>query len=604
MSNKHDRDEDENDHDNGYGNDDGSNDGDGGKIIVGTPRDDLLSGKKHDDRVIGNGGDDLIAGGRGSDTVAFSGTRDDYRVDLLAYGTVKVTDLRDGSPDGTDYVLSDVEWFEFVRGSSPDRYSAADVLNDRPRAAADAVSVGESGGTVLAAALLANDVEFDPVDTLTLVSVQGAASGTVSLDADGDVVYAPVAGLALGLGETATDTFTYTVRDAAGLESTATATVTVVGENGAPTAVADGGDVDEDLTWSGNVFANDTDPDAGTVFGVAGLAAGEFHVMQGQFGTLKLWADGSCTYMADRSNGMILGESGSDSFTYEMSDGQGGTTTGTFAVTVHGQDEHLVGTDALDLLVGGRGADILEGRGGRDVLHGGKGGDRLLGEGGNDILDGGQGWDTLEGGVGNDLYRLRDGDDTVVELVGEGIDSVYTGGDFDLADGVAVERIVAVGATGRELAGNEFANMLFGGAGDDRLSGEGGADALRGREGDDALDGGAGRDVLIGGDGADTFVFAEAIHSTLAQADRILDFDSAGGDLIDLSGIDALLGTDGDQAFTFIGTDAFTGAGGELRLKVIPGYAQVFADIDGDRDAEFSITLRGNVAPTADDVLL
>ena len=357
MSNNHDRDEDENDHDNGYGND--------GRTIVGTPRDDLLSGRRGDDRVIGNGGDDLIAGGAGSDTVVFSGTRDDYRVDLLPYGTVKVTDLRDGSPDGTDYVLSDVEWFEFVGGSSADRYSAADVLNDRPRAAADAVSVGESGGTVLAAALLANDVEFDPVDTLTLVSVQGAASGTVSLDADGNVVYAPVAGLALGLGETATDTFTYTVRDAAGLESTATATVTVVGENGAPTAVADGGDVDEDFTWSGNVFDNDTDLDAGTVLGVAGLAAGQFKTIEGQFGTLKLWADGSCAYTADRSNDMILGESGSDSFTYEVSDGQGGIATASFAINVRGQDEHLIGDESSERLFGGRGADTLEGRDGR-----------------------------------------------------------------------------------------------------------------------------------------------------------------------------------------------------------------------------------------------
>ena len=146
--------------------------------------------------------------------------------------------------------------------------------------------------------------------------------------------------------------------------------------------------------------------------------------------------------------------------------------------------------------------------------------------------------------------------------------------------------------------------MLFGAFGDDLILGEGGLDILRGRDGDDTLDGGAGRDALVGGAGADTFVFADATHATAVQPDRIFDFDGAAGDLIDLSGIDALLGTDGDQAFSFLGADAFTSAGGELRVKNISGYTQVFADLDGDAAADFSVTLRGNDALAADDFLL
>jgi Ca2+-binding RTX toxin-like protein len=68
--------------------------------------------------------------------------------------------------------------------------------------------------------------------------------------------------------------------------------------------------------------------------------------------------------------------------------------------------------------------------------------------------------------------------------------------------------------------------------GNDSLYGEGNIDKLYGEEGDDLLDGGLGLDFLYGGSGADSFVLKSGNGS-----DYILDFNSAEGDKLALSGL-------------------------------------------------------------------
>jgi hypothetical protein len=87
-------------------------------------------------------------------------------------------------------------------------------------------------------------------------------------------------------------------------------------------------------------------------------------------------------------------------------------------------------------------------------------------------------------------------------------------------------------------------------------------------------------------------------HSTHDERDQIRDFDAAQGDRIDLMALDARPGG-ADDAFTFIGASAFSGAGGELAWRLAGSKTLVLADLDGDRLAEFEIQLSGAQALTA-----
>lgn len=152
------------------------------------------------------------------------------------------------------------------------------------------------------------------------------------------------------------------------------------------------------------------------------------------------------------------------------------------------------------------------------------------------------------------------------------------------------------------LAGTSLGDVILGFAGNDRLQGFGGADWL---------DGGPGGDVLVGGAGADTFVFAAPAESLghpprsdgkKSMPDMIADFET-GVDRIDLSAIDAIDGTPANDAFTFIGTAAFTGQAGQLRYDQDGGQVRIFADVDGDAFADFEIVAATPILQATDFVL-
>src|SRR5207248_6034002 len=122
------------------------------------------------------------------------------------------------------------------------------------------------------------DTDVDAGDTKTVVAVnaQSAAVGTpialasgalVTVQADGSYRYDPNGQFeSLHAGQTATDTFTYTLADAAGATSTAAVTITIQGANDAPLAVNDAISTTEDqglVILATGVLANDTDADAG-----------------------------------------------------------------------------------------------------------------------------------------------------------------------------------------------------------------------------------------------------------------------------------------------------------------------------------------------------
>ena len=121
--------------------------------------------------------------------------------------------------------------------------------------------------------------------------------------------------------------------------------------------------------------------------------------------------------------------------------------------------------------------------------------------------------------------KISSGDNAFTELSSlmaqYSLDAVNSGTFEQYAEALGKEAMEKLGhKTGTEkddtLYGNELANFITGGAGDDAISGYGGNDILHGGAGNDTLQGGAGKDTLAGGAGddrlnggseADTYVF-------------------------------------------------------------------------------------------------
>ncbi len=260
------------------------------------------------------------------------------------------------------------------------------------------------------------------------------------------------------------------------------------------------------------------------------------------------------------------------------------TLRATFVLPLH--VEAVVATDATarnftgntldNLLLGNAGADTLTGGTGNDTLYGGDGVDRML------------------GGFGDDEYVVTLGD-VVFEAAGQGIDLVSARDGVAYVLGLYIENLFLEGATLLNGTGNTLDNVIEGNGNANILNGLIGNDDLAGNGGNDTLIGGAGADTLFGGADNDHFRFALATDSTLLASDRITDF-TAGQDRIDLSLIDANSALVGNQAFTYIGALAFTGAG-QLRAASIGGtlYA-VEGDVDGG-GADFRIIVDSATGP-------
>jgi len=84
----------------------------------------------------------------------------------------------------------------------------------------------------------------------------------------------------------------------------------------------------------------------------------------------------------------------------------------------------------------------------------------------------------------------------------------------------------------------------------------------------------------------------------------IRDFSRAQGDRIDLSTIDANGTLAGNGAFSFIGTAAFGGTAGQLRISAAGADLLVSGDVNGDRKADFVIRLENVASLAAGDFVL
>jgi len=254
--------------------------------------------------------------------------------------------------------------------------------------------------------------------------------------------------------------------------------------------------------------------------------------------------------------------------------------------------DSLTGDGALNTLRGMNGNDVLNGGAGWDTLEGGNGDDQLNGDAGGDTLRGGAGADQLAGGDGIDIASYYDSTAGVtINLQTQ----VNTGG---TAQGDTIANDVET------INGSTHNDVMTGNAQSNTLLGFFGADTLNGGDGGDVLRGGHGADTLNGGNGADYFSYTSVSDSTASAADTIQDFQ-AGTDLISVWLIDADgNGANGDTAFSFIGTSAFSGTAGQLRYEISGSKTTVSADVNGDSVADFVIRLDGAIALQASDFVL
>jgi hypothetical protein len=264
-----------------------------------------------------------------------------------------------------------------------------------------------------------------------------------------------------------------------------------------------------------------------------------------------------------------------------------------------------------DAFTGGNYTDIVVDSADTDAVKLGGGNDYYFGIGNfNPVYDG---FDAVDGGAGIDTYFATAATDSVYInldnkahdflpfLPGAGIVAANTATGIGLTADTIKNFENVLGGPGSDIMyGSSGANVLSGYAGFDALFGLAGDDALNGGDGGDALYGGAGRDVLTGDAGADFFQFAAVSDSglTIFTSDMIMDFES-GLDRIDLSAIDAIAKNgSGNDAFTFIGDQAFSYAAGQLRVSSYADGLIVEADVNGDAKADFTIALYEPATPT------
>jgi hypothetical protein len=184
-------------------------------------------------------------------------------------------------------------------------------VNDVPVAGGDEAATDED--VPVTVAVLDNDGDVDG-DALSVVLGALPSRGTATVGAGGSITYTPRPN-AFG-----TDTFTYVLDDGKGGKATAPVNVTIRPVNDPPVLSDDIRTVDEDQVLEANVLTNDVDVDGDPLSVTIATPPGH--------GSAKVTPERTIVYAPDPDY------NGSDSFVYQVDDGQGGTATATVSVTV------------------------------------------------------------------------------------------------------------------------------------------------------------------------------------------------------------------------------------------------------------------------------
>ncbi len=519
----------------------------GNDNLYGLDGNDALYGSAGNDFMKGGGGDDYLSGGDDNDTLK-GGAGADTLIGGAGIDTANYSD----SDAGVDVTLDGSGYFGYAQGDT-----LTGIENLTGSNYADTLR-GNGGDNVINGG--------GGVDTMS----GGAGNDTYYVDNASDVV------LETSGNDTVLASVSYTLAAGASVETLATT-------NDAGT---------DAINLYGNEFAQT----------LRGNAAG--NVLDGGGGADSLYGlDGSDVYYVDNAGDRVFEVNGQGtdyvyaSVSYALQAGQSveyliANTGGPIDLTGNELAQSLYGSNGVNRLDGGGGADIMVGYDGDDSYFVDDAGDQvfeaagqgndtvfarasyvlaagqsveilrassvastvaldltgneldqtLVGNSGANRLDGGGGADTMRGGLGNDSYFVDNAGDLVFETGNGGNDTVFARTSYALQAGQSIEVLRAssvASTTAMDLTGNEIAQSLYGNAGANRLDGGGGADAMTGYGGDDVYFVDNSGDLVFeaAGGGNDT-VFARTSYALQAgQSIEILRASSVASTVaMDLTG--------------------------------------------------------------------
>ena len=559
--------------------------------VTGHEGGDILGGRAGDDTLTGGGGNDDIAGGTGSNVIDGGDDDDIIRSVSLAFDTVQggsgkdtaiidyssrtttVTNLGGGEiafGNGADtrVELTGVERIVITTGSGSDSIATLGGKDEiRTGAGADSLDGG------------AGDDHLDGgagIDTM----IGGDGDDTFIVDDAGDSVVELAAG---GTDRVRASSATYRLPDHVE-ELIATGRGNhqfranaldnfVTGEAGRDTFLLQDGGVDsaygydgDDLFYFGNAFTSIDFADGG--FGR------DVVVLQGNY---ALTLSGYSLFRVEAvslqsGDNARWGDTAGNFYDYDLAVAENFVAGGAQMI-INGQSLRAGEDLTFDGSAESDGKFLIYAGHGVDTLTGGAGGDVFFFEGSrwgpNDTVDGGGGRDSVILSGPSGLNRYVFGATSFANIEAISLNARFASDPSQLPgyELVLHNSNVAAGGTlivnGSSLADHrqflrvdgsavEQGNLiLFGGVAIDNLTGGGG---------DDLIYGGVGADYLRGGAGKDIFRYDLPSHSSTLANDLIIDF-APGEDLIDLSRIDSNSHAAGDQAFRWIGSSLFTGAG-------------------------------------------
>jgi Ca2+-binding RTX toxin-like protein len=448
--------------------------------IVGNDTGNQLTGEDGNDTLTGNGGDDVLDGGAGADSMNGGSGNDSYVVDDAGD---KVTES--GPAADRDRVDSSIT---YVLGNNIENLGllGAQAIDGTGNSLGNIIT-GNSKANILSG-LAGND------------TLNGNIGNDLLLGGDGDDQLQGTSDNATLVGGAGVDTFAF-------FASSGTDADLAADFNGLP-----GGDfidVGDFLKSKGVTAAN----------------ADQFLEADS--------ADGSTTLKID-TNG------GANSFVAlavlqgVSTDLDGLLATGSIQGIGVLTPTTLVGTTAGDTLTAGAKSQLLQGLGGNDTLTGGAG---------FDTLDGGTGNDSLIGGDKSDTYIVDSAKDVIADSGGDD-DRIQASISIDLNNAayLGIEHVTLTGTSGLSATGDEFANMLVGNTGANKL------------------DGGALADTMIGGGGNDTYTVDDS-------GDSIVEYANDGTDQVNSSAASFIL-SDFVENLTLTGTGDINGTGNELGNKI------------------------------------